>query len=205
MSTITGFYTGSIESEVEKQFADLRDINTASEFINYLNRVIKTIFTEDYFRVTLPSELNSSSAISPAWYGYIASLNVLGTPMLFSTTPLSNYFILGTNGGKKTIDKHHIFPKHYLEQIGFDNDRDRNQIANFTYLDYATNIEISDKPPQEYVEHYRQMLGEDGYRKACEDHALPENFENMGYMEFLSQRRILMAKVVWKAYQRLCK
>ena len=111
MSTITGFYTGFTESEVEKQFADLRDINTASEFINYLNRVINTIFTEDYFRVTLPSELNSSSAISPAWYGYIASLNVLGTPMLFSTTPLSNYFILGTNGGKKTIDK-------LLEQFG---------------------------------------------------------------------------------------
>lgn len=32
MSTITGFYTGSTESEVEKQFADLRDVLTAKEF-----------------------------------------------------------------------------------------------------------------------------------------------------------------------------
>lgn len=28
---------------------------------------------------------------------------------------------------------------------------DRNQIANFTYLDYTTNIDISDAPPVEYV------------------------------------------------------
>ena len=31
MSTITGFYTGSTESEVEKQFADLRDVHNAGE------------------------------------------------------------------------------------------------------------------------------------------------------------------------------
>lgn len=32
MSTITGFYTGSTETEVEKQFADLRDVHNADEF-----------------------------------------------------------------------------------------------------------------------------------------------------------------------------
>lgn len=205
MSTITYFYTGSTESEVEKQFADLRDVHNADEFIAYIDRVIETHFTDDYFGLTLPNELNSAAAISPAWYGYVAAQIVLNTPMLFSNTPVSKYFVLGSSGTKNAIDKHHIFPKHYLTGIGFDSDRDRNQIANFTYLDYATNIEISDKPPQEYVNHYRQMLGEDGYRKACEEHALPENFESMEYMEFLRQRRILMAQIVWKAYQRLCK
>lgn len=116
----------------------------------------------------------------------------------------SKYFILGSSGTKNAIDKHHIFPKNYLTGIGFTSDRDRNQIANFTYLDYATNIEISDKAPQDYVSHYRQKLGEEGYRKTCKEHALPDNFENMDYMEFLSQRRILMAQTVRKAYQRLC-
>ena len=189
---------------MEKQFADLRDVHTAAEFIAYIDRVIETHFTDDYFSLTLPNELNSAAAISPAWYGYVAAQIVLNTPMLFSITPVSRYFILGSSGTKTAIDKHHIFPKNYLTGIGFTSDRDRNQIANFTYLDYATNIEISDKAPQDYVSHYRQKLGEDGYRKACEEHALPKNFEGMEYMEFLSQRRILMAETVRKAYQRLC-
>lgn len=204
MSTITYFYTGSTESAVEKQFADLRDVHNADEFIHYIDQVIDTRFTDDYFNLMLPNELNSAAAISPAWYGYVASQIILNTPMLFSNTPVSKYFVLGSSGTKNAIDKHHVFPKQYLDDIGFESDREKNQIANFTYLDYATNIEISDKPPKEYVEYYRQLLGEEDYCKACENHALPEGFENMEYLEFLSQRRVLMAKVVWKAYRKLC-
>lgn len=205
MSTITGFYTGSTETEVEKQFADLRSIHTANQFVTYLDNEISNRFTDDYFRYSLPAELNSSSATSPAWYGYIAAINVLGTSMLFSTAPLSKYFVLGTNGNKSSIDKHHIFPKHYLEKIGYDNDRDRNQIANFTYLDYTTNIDISDAPPVEYVTRYREKLGEKGYKRTCAQNALPENFEKLTYPEFLSQRRLLMAQIVKKAYNELNK
>ena len=205
MSTITGFYTGSTESEVEKQFADLRDVSNADEFVAYLNAVIANKFTDDYFEYSLPAELNSSSATSPAWYGYIAAINVLGTPMLFSTAPLSQYFVLGTSGDKNSVDKHHIFPKHYLEKIGYSNDRDRNQIANFTYLDYATNIDISDDPPIEYVGRYREKLGEEGYKLACAQNALPENFEQLSYPEFLNKRRLLMAQIVKKAYNELDK
>ena len=205
MSTITGFYTGSTESQVEKQFADLRDVHNADEFVVYLDSVIANRFTDDYFEYSLPSELNSSSATSPAWYGYIAAINVLGTPMLFSTAPLSQYFILGTSGDKNSIDKHHIFPKNYLGKIGYNNDRDRNQIANFTYLDYATNIDISDAPPTECVSRYRDKLGEEGYKLACKQNALPENFEQLSYPEFLIKRRILMAQIVKKAYDKLNK
>ena len=205
MSTITGFYTGSTESQVEKQFADLRDVHNADEFVVYLDSVIANRFTDDYFEYSLPSELNSSSATSPAWYGYIAAINVLGTPMLFSTAPLSQYFILGTSGDKNSIDKHHIFPKNYLGKIGYNNDRDRNQIANFTYLDYATNIDISDAPPTEYVSRYRDKLGEEGYKLACKQNALPENFEQLSYPEFLIKRRILMAQIIKKAYDKLNK
>lgn len=106
---------------------------------------------------------------------------------------VADIFVRVNSGGQsltennfiQTIDKHHIFPKNHLSDIGYTNDRDRNQIANFTYLDYATNIEISDKAPKDYITHYRQKLGEDGYREACENHALPVDFENMQYPEFL--------------------
>lgn len=204
MSPITGFYTGSTESQVEKQFADFRSIHDADAFVSYLDSVIRTRFSDDYFELTLPAELVSVSALSPAWFGYLAALNVLGTPMLFSTTTLAAKMLPGASGIKKAVDKHHIFPKHYLAQIGFADDRDRNQIANFTYLDYNTNIEISDAAPADYVRHYREKLGEDGYRKTCSDNALPEGFENLPYPEFLEKRRKLMAGIVKKAYRKLC-
>ncbi len=205
MSTITYFYSGSTESDVEKQFADLRSVVSADEFVDYLNKVIETRFTDDYFRLTLPNELNTSANISPCWFGYIAAINILGTPLLFSTVPQSKFFTLGTSGTKNAIDKHHIFPKHYLAQIGYTSDRDRNQVANFTYLDYTTNIDISDSAPQDYVARYKQKLGDEGYKTACAQNALPDNFENMDYMEFLSKRRILMAEIIKKAYWELCK
>ena len=203
MSTITSFYSSSPESTVERQLADLRSITDANGFVGYLDQTIKQRMNDSYFNVELINDLTSSSATSPVWFGYIASINVLGTPMLFSNTPLSKYWVLGSDGMKKAIDKHHIFPKQYLADIGVPDDRDRNQIANFTYLDYNTNIDISDDAPSLYVVKYKKKLGIEGYVKACADNALPENFESMSYFEFLEKRRVLMSEIIKKAYEKL--
>ncbi|MBQ8156932.1 DUF262 domain-containing protein [Candidatus Saccharibacteria bacterium] len=205
MSTITSFYSGSTESEVEKQFADMRNINTKEEYITYLDGGITSAMTEDFFNITLPQRMTTSAATSPEWYGYIAAINVLGKPMFLSTVPVANHLIPGASGTKNSIDKHHIFPKKYLERLGYDSNRDRNQIANFTYIDYQTNIEISDDPPADYVKKYRQRLGEKRYKETCFENALPLNFETMGYKEFLDRRRILMAQKVREAYIELSK
>ena len=204
MAAITYFYTGNAESDVEKQFADMREFKTAEELEAYLQRVIDARFTDDYFKITLPMELETSAAISPSWYGYLASQIVLGYPMLFSTTPLAHMFSAGSSGTKNAVDKHHIFPKNYLAQIGIGKDRDRNQTANFTYLDYNTNIHVSDRQPQDYAVAFREKLGDEEYSKTCSQHALPDKFEGMDYFEFIQHRRFLMAQIVKKAYQRLC-
>ena len=204
MAAITYFYTGNAESDVEKQFADMREFKTAEELEAYLQRAIDARFTDDYFKITLPMELETSAAISPSWYGYLASQIVLGYPMLFSTTPLSHMFSAGSSGTKNAVDKHHIFPKNYLAQIGIEKDRDRNQTANFTYLDYNTNIHVSDRQPKDYAVAFREKLGDEEYIKTCSQHALPDNFEVMDYFEFIQNRRFLMAQIVKKAYQRLC-
>ena len=129
MTTVTYFYSTSPESTVEGLFADLRDVHTADEFVKYLDDFISSKFTDDYFNVTLPRDLATSSTMSPAWLGYIAAINVLGTPMLFSTSILSKYLVPGASGTKNAIDRHHIFPKNYLKNIGYEDDRDRNQVA----------------------------------------------------------------------------
>jgi hypothetical protein len=204
MTTVTAFYSGSTESTVESMFADLRDIKTADAYLDYLDHFIESRFTDDYFNVTLIKDLTTSSTRSPAWLGYIAAINVLGTPMLFSTSILSSYLVAGANGTKNAVDRHHIFPKHYLEENGYTDDRDRNQVANYTYIDYLTNINISDKPPIEYVSEFREKLGEDQYLKTCKENALPKDFEKMDYPQFLSERRKLMAGIIRKGYERLC-
>lgn len=203
MSTVTSYYSSSPESTVEKIFADLRGLATPQQFVSYLKNEISNNLTDDFFRVTLPQNLNSSSAISPAWYAYLASLNVLGSQLLFSTTPASKYWLTGTHGVKSSIDKHHIFPKNYLARIGITNDRDRNQIANFTYLDYGTNIDISDNPPAEYVDSYRHKMGEAAYLRTCEENALPAGWERLNYFDFLAQRRLLMANIIKQAYLKI--
>ena len=204
MTTVTSFYSGSTESEVEKMFADLRDVKTADEYVKYLDDFIKGRFTDDYFNVTLPNQLITSRTSSPAWYGYIAAINVLGFPMLFSASILSKYLVPGASGAKSAIDKHHIFPKNYLRENGYSDNRDQNQVANYTYIDYATNIAISDKPPMEYVGEYRAKMGEEEYKRTCEENALPYDFENMEYQQFLEARRKLMAAIIRRGYERLC-
>lgn len=203
MTTVTSFYSNSPESTVERQLADLRSIKSASDFVEYLNQTIKQKMNDSYFNVELINDLTSSAASSPVWYGYIASINVLGTPMLFSNTPLSKYWVLGSDGMKKAIDKHHIFPKQHLAYIGIPDDRDRNQMANFTYLDYNTNNDISDDAPSLYVGRYKAKLGDEGYAKACAENALPEGFEGLDYFEFLEKRRALMSGIIKKAYEKL--
>ncbi|NLF21138.1 MAG: hypothetical protein GX588_06975, partial [Clostridiaceae bacterium] len=204
MTTVTFLYSGSTESTVEGMFADLRDVKTPEEYVKYLENFIAGRFTDDYFNVTLPKDLATSSTSSPAWLGYIAAINVLGTPMLFSTAILSKFLVPGASGTKIAIDRHHIFPKHYLEENGYSDDRDRNQVANYTYIDYATNIVISDRPPIEYVSEFRAKLGEEEYRRTCRENALPENFESLDYPTFLNERRKLMAGIIRQGYERLC-
>jgi len=203
MATITSFYTGNTDSDVEKQFADMRELKTADALERYLQKIMDSRFTDDYFKITLPMQLESSSAIAPTWFGYLASQIVLGNTMLFSTTPISQMFLAGSSGTKNAVDKHHIFPKNCLAKIGIDKDRDRNQIANFTYLDYNTNIYISDKNPQEYVPEFQNKMGDEQYRRSCKQHALPIGFENLDYFDFLQKRRVLMAQIVKEAYERL--
>ena len=203
MATIKSFYSSSPESTVERQMADLRDIHNADEFINYLDKTIKLEMNESYFTTQLVNDLTSSAAASPVWFGYIAAINVLGTPMLFSNTPQSKYWMIGTSGDKRSIDKHHIFPKHYLETIGINYDRDRNQMANMTYLDYGTNIDISDDAPAVYIGKFKARYSPEDYAKHLANNAIPEDFDTLNYFEFLDKRRHLMAGIIRNAYNKL--
>lgn len=200
-SSITSFYVGSFETNFERQLNDVKQLSNAGEFEAYFEREIAAQLTDDFFRITMPIALDSNEAMGPAWQGFVASQVILGAKSLFGTVPLSQLLTIGASGTKKAVDKHHIFPDNFLKQKG--QLAKRSNKANFTLIDYATNIYISDDDPAEYVGRYRAELGEEEYERNCREHALPLDFENMAYEEFLEERRRLMAQLAKTAFERL--
>ena len=78
-----------------------------------------------------------------------------------------------------------------------------NVQANFALVEWSDNIAISDKEPKVYLPIYEQRFSEEELRKMRFWHALPENWQEMKYKDFLLERRRLIAEVVKSAYQKL--
>ena len=120
----------------------------------WLEKVISDNLGDDFWNITLINELETSSARNPMSNAYFAALNFLGAPVLFSKRMVGDLYDPSIKVRKKRLEKHHIFPKNYLiENYGFDKNKDKskiNQIANFTFLEFEENIEISDMSPEEY-------------------------------------------------------
>lgn len=200
-SNLAAFYVGSFGSDFEKQLNEVSELKTAEEFVAYFDRSLAALMTDDYFSLTLPNDLNANEATGPSWHGFVAAQVVLGYKALFSAVPASQLISDGASGTKKALDKHHLFPDNYLKEAGYISNRSNR--ANFTYADYGNNIYISDDAPSVYVAKYREELGEEAYKEACTQHALPDGFENMDYEEFLGERRALMAQLIKKGFERL--
>ena len=55
---------------------------------------------------------------------------------------------------------HHVFPRAFLQRAGVP-DYSINSVCNFALLSSASNKEISDKKPSEYILECRRRLGDD--------------------------------------------
>lgn len=86
---------------------------------------------------------------------------------------------------------------------GITEQRDYNQIANFALVEWSDNIAISDKEPKYYLPIYEQRFSEAELSQMRFWHALPVQWEEMSYRDFLSERRKLIANVVEEAFKKL--
>lgn len=203
MCIITGRYTGSPESQMEFDLSQLRSVNTAEEFSNLLNDIIRTRFTEDYWKIVLPNNLATSSSTSPSMYAFYASLNILDADGLFSKMKVRTLLQEGLRSRKSPLEIHHLFPKAYLIRLGVDGVQHINQIANYALVEWSDNIKISDTAPDEYLPQYLARLTPEQAKQQYYWHALPDNWENLDYFEFLKQRRVKMAQIVKGAFDKL--
>ncbi len=199
MVSLRGRYTSSPESSMEKDFAKLRNIHSASEFKNFLQNIIRDELTEDFWNITLPNNLDTSSSRSPSLFAYHASLILLDAQVLFSELKVSELLDPSWSGKKSTLEMHHLFPKNYLKSIGFTDNTEINKISNFAYVEWIDNLDISDDSPEKYMLAYSSKLSTDMMKL----HALPVNWQNMKYPEFLDKRRKLIAKIIRTGFEKL--
>jgi hypothetical protein len=208
MAHTTARYSGSFETQVERDLSAIADIAStdAGGFVNALNRIIGDRLTSDFWAITLPNELATSAARSPALFAYMASLNILDADALLSTGKVRERLDPAVVA-KKGIERHHLFPRAYLRTtLGVKDTRQINQIANMAFVEWNDNIAISDKPPAEYWPAQvssKPHLGSDRLDRQIELHALPTGWIELPFASFLEQRRRLMADVVRQAFELL--
>jgi hypothetical protein len=201
MAALTGRYSSSPESQVESDLARLRGLTSAEEFTTTLDQIVNDTLTADFWQIGLPNALASSAARSPSLYAYYAALNLLDARVLLSTMRVHQLFDPALKAKKTALERHHLFPRAYLKKIGIESLKDVNQIANFALLEWPKNIAISDENPAVYWPVYSQSLGQAELEQMHFWHALPENWDNMAYGDFLIARRRLLAEVIRAGFQ----
>lgn len=203
MASLTGRYTGSPESAFEFDLAGLRPIKDAEEFVAHLDRICEATLTNDFWAITLPTDLAKSSARSPSLFAYYAALVRLDAKALFSEHKVADLLDPSVHAKRAAAERHHLFPKAYLQSIGITESRETNQIANYALAEWADNAEIGDSPPVDYVEELQRGCDAKDLERMYYWHALPDGWERMNYQDFLIARRELIAKVIGEAYKEL--
>jgi hypothetical protein len=204
-TSLTGRYTGSSETQMEADLGHIRSAKTAEDFIEALNKVMTSSLTSDYWDITLPDgELATSSPRSPALFAYYAALHIHDAYGLFSGLKVASLLEAGLHEKRSALERHHLFPKAYLERKGVKDQKERNQLANYALVEWGDNDDISDEAPNEYLPRYLvRYKTPDEKQQAYYWHALPDSWEEMTYPEFLEARRKMMSQVIKDAFVRL--
>ena len=203
MVALTSRYTGSFESVMEQDLARLRGLTSAADFVATLDRIITDAFTDDYWNITLPNELATSSPRSPSLFAYYAALNLLDARVLFSQMKVAELIDPALRSKKAALERHHLFPRAYLLRIGINETRDINQIANYALVEWKDNIDIKDAPPAIYLPKYLERFDQAMLTQMYHWHALPDGWEAMAYMTFIEVRRKAIAQIIREGYAKL--
>jgi hypothetical protein len=204
MAHTMGRYTNSPESALEGDLGRIATIpdGDGEAFLSMLDRIVAANFTNDFWEISLPTRLDTSASRSPALFAYLAALNLLDADVLFSDVKMKD-LLSPEFSAPRSMERHHLFPKKYLKDIGVTQPRQTNAIANMAFLDWAENAKISDAPPASYLPLMSSLVPADRFARQVEDHALPIGWEQLDYPTFLERRRDLIAGVIRRGFSTL--
>lgn len=207
-ASLVSLYTGSFESTVESHLNSIKDLSTLKEYKDFILSRVNERLTNDYFDITLVGSegLAVSGKGNNAWNAYVAALNIMDAKILFSKSNLlvSKLFEPGTDGNRKSLEKHHLFPKAHMKARGY-TDAKINQMANYAFIDWKDNMDILDDAPSVYYPIVCEGRSDEEILRMEEENALPHGWENMPYEDFLVERRKLMAAKIKQAFDLLKK
>jgi len=190
-----GRYSGSTESKLNVDLEAIEDA-TIDDPGHALDRIIENLRQE-----------RANLRLSEADFGGSSKGNRF-YPMLYMMTRALHARDWGTGdeltnhllGHLSRLEVHHVFPKALLYEHGYTK-RQVNAIANFTFLTQETNLEVSKKNPAEYIPYYEARTP-----GAIESHWIPKNpelWKPENYLEFLAERRKLLAQSANEFLERL--
>lgn len=200
MSILTGRYSGSSESVMDRDIRRIREIG----FLHFYDEIVKANLSDSFWEAALPQNLATTSTRTGGWLVYVAAQIKEANNTLF------------TNGVKVSDvvtsigDIHHIFPKDFLrKEIGAPQ-RLYNQIANYAYLEKRINIKIGARRPGDYFSealdcaesgkpYFGNIYGKENLMENLSENCIPDGIFDMGaedYESFLSERRLMMANKI---------
>lgn len=207
MSTLTSRYTGSPETQMDFDIKRIRE----KGFLPFFQEVEEANLSDTFWNVRLVQLLETQIINSPFFNVFLAAQIYKGNNALFCNGTKVGYLITLIG------DVHHIFPKQYLRNNGYNEKIQYNQIANFTYLDTQVNKDISDAAPNVYFTNAIKQCEEGNARYGnitnlnclktnMAENCIPEQIVDMDYSDypdFLIDRRKLMAAKIKDYYYSL--
>lgn len=202
-ASLTGRYTSSPESALESDLIQLRDVKDSAGFLAALNKSMGAQLTDDFWRVTLPNDLDTAASRSPSLMAYLAALCLLDAKVLFSGLQVGSLLDPTTDAFRNSLERHHLFPKDWLKKNGYPEIHQTNQIANYALIEWPDNADISAKSPADYWPQFKGRYTEAEWPTVRYWHALPVNWETMKYEDFLKNRRSLIAQVIRDGFEKI--
>lgn len=201
---LSGRYTvGAPETMMDTDLRRVKDLSDGDGFKKVLEQMMEDTLTNDFWKIGLPNELETSSATNRGFFTYYAALNKLNAPVLFSRKSIKDLLDPSVKRKKKAIERHHLFPRGWLKKQGIEDIKQVNQGANYALLEWPDNIDIKDTPPAKYVPNIKPRFTEEAWQRMCRVHALPAGWETLPYDEFLRQRRALIAQIIKEGFESL--
>jgi hypothetical protein len=206
--TLTRRYSAHTDNQTRNDLHEFRNLNSAREIIEKIYSIIDE---------KLPGESSYSTFYKDSEYIVTICAAQRNTTTLFSHGNNLRE-AMRTSVKKSRLEEHHIFPKGYMEKLGFspeEIDEKVDVMENLAPISSAENKKISDHAPVDYVingtngknatinQPIKEAFSESEWKQMCEAYALPDEWWNLSYDEFVKKRAALIPSMIKSRFDSL--